>query len=77
MYSRYFTNSVLENMTEMCFAPWLRFNFIRRLLGIYEPYNGSKAKIRQFIRKVNNFDILIHIFRYFLIQFSGVFFCSL
>ncbi|XP_065354678.1 probable cytochrome P450 313a4 [Calliphora vicina] len=43
---------VLENMTEMCFAPWLRFNFVRWLLGIYEPYHGAKKKIRKFIRKL-------------------------
>ncbi|KNC25918.1 putative cytochrome P450 313a4 [Lucilia cuprina] len=43
---------VLENMTEMCFSPWLRCNVLRRLLGIYEPYHGAKNKIRKFIRKL-------------------------
>ncbi|XP_037814971.1 probable cytochrome P450 313a4 isoform X1 [Lucilia sericata] len=43
---------VLENMTEMCFSPWLRCSVVRKLLGIYEPYHGAKKKIRKFIRKL-------------------------
>lgn len=43
---------VLENMTEMCFSPWLSNSFVRRIFRIYEPYNGAKKEIRQFIRKL-------------------------
>ncbi|KAM7362623.1 cytochrome P450 313a4 isoform 2-T2 [Cochliomyia hominivorax] len=42
---------VHENMTQICFSPWLRFTFMRRLLGIYQPYHGAKQKIRTFIKK--------------------------
>ncbi|KAM7362624.1 cytochrome P450 313a4 isoform 3-T3 [Cochliomyia hominivorax] len=43
---------VHENMTQICFSPWLRFTFMRRLLGIYQPYHGAKQKIRTFIKKL-------------------------
>ncbi|XP_061386473.1 probable cytochrome P450 313a4 [Musca vetustissima] len=41
---------VVENMTEMVFSPWLTNNFIRRVFGVYEPFNSCKADNRKFIR---------------------------
>ncbi|XP_005188336.1 probable cytochrome P450 313a4 [Musca domestica] len=43
---------VVENMTDILFAPWLTNNLIRRVLGVYEPFNSCKAENRNFIRKL-------------------------
>ncbi|XP_075147075.1 cytochrome P450 313a4 isoform X2 [Haematobia irritans] len=42
---------VVENMMEMTFSPWLVNDVVRKLFGIYEPFQKSRNDIQNFIRK--------------------------
>ncbi|XP_059218779.1 probable cytochrome P450 313a4 [Stomoxys calcitrans] len=43
---------VTKCTTEMIFSPWLAFDFIRKLLGVYEPFQMAKTFIHQYAEKI-------------------------
>ncbi|XP_052848144.1 probable cytochrome P450 313a4 isoform X1 [Drosophila gunungcola] len=43
---------ILENMTDMCFSPWLNSRFVRQLLGRESHYSQAKTEVRQFTKKL-------------------------
>ena len=48
------SKSVLENMTEMCFCPWLKYVPIQWLTGRYKKFEKAKKQIRQFTNDVGS-----------------------
>ncbi|KAH8381276.1 hypothetical protein KR093_001709 [Drosophila rubida] len=45
-------HALLENMTDICFSPWLLNKTVRQLLGREENYAKTKAQISGFIEKL-------------------------
>ncbi|KAH8312402.1 hypothetical protein KR044_010573 [Drosophila immigrans] len=54
-------NSLLENMTDMCFSPWLINKTVRQLLGREKEYDKVKTQISGFIGEVGRLSKYLRI----------------